>query len=66
MENVFFPLIDMKQYARPDSSEDFVVREQLDQMVEMVFFELMARHDIMSTFKDPKLFKSTPAQVSTE
>ena len=65
MESVFFPLIDMKQHARLETSEDFVVRGQLDQMMEMIFFELMALHDIMRTFKDPKLFKSTAARAST-
>ena len=27
MENVFFPRIDMKQHARSDTCEDFVVRD---------------------------------------
>lgn len=62
MENVFFPLIDIKQYARLETSEDFVVRNQLDEMVKMVFVELMTLHDVMRTYKDPKLFRSDPVE----
>lgn len=57
MENVYFPLIDMKQHARLDKKEDTVVRDQLNEMVKMVFIELLTLHDIMRTFNAPKLDK---------
>jgi hypothetical protein len=66
MEKVFFPLIDMKQYARIGTSEDLVVRNQLDEMVKMVFVELMTLHDVMRTYKDPKLFRSASARASKD
>ena len=65
MENVFFPLIDMKQHARVNNNEDTVVRDQLNEMVNMVFIELLTLNDIMRTFKDPKLFKSTASKQAT-
>ena len=66
MENVFFPLIDMKQHARPNTNEDMVVRDQLNEMVKMVFIELLTLHDIMRTFKDPKLFRSSATRATRD
>ena len=50
MESIFFPQIDMKQHARPNTVEDFVVRNQLNEMETMISYELLTLTDIMRLF----------------
>ena len=59
MESIYFPIIDMRQHARMNTVEDFVVRDQLNEMDTMISYELLTLSDIMRLVKDPQSSKKS-------
>lgn len=55
----------MKQHARPNTVEDFVVRNQLNEMETMISYELLTLTDIMRLFENPKHKKHMASRSSS-